>query len=342
MRIKAVFISIFALLLPAAPNSFAQRPVSSILPVLRTERSSGNSAEFYKIGETTGNIGGALAILLPKPAFPVEARETGAEGKVKVEITIDESGSVIAAKAVSGHPTLFDAARNAALKSKFSVPKSGGQGTKVSGFITYNFLIESPNWFKVGYDIAVIEKVPTLGFLQIPVIKKVFQIDWQTEIDLLEQLKTIRDEEKKAFDDMPVQRPVLSNSRTPNSVSRTLSMRLNIPPQNPQKISASQNLITALQARLAADELSLWQLNLGVAFIKIQELQRNPATRQSAVEILKPFIQTAPADITAEYLEQITNLMDLFENQPVANDKNSLPDIRDAIGRTVAKLQRIK
>lgn len=197
MRVKAILVSICALLLLAAQNSFSQSPSPLNFPVLKTERSNPNSADFYKIGETTGNINGAKAILLPKPVFPVEAGEAGAEGKVKVEITIDESGSVTAAKAVSGHPALFEAAQNAALKSKFSVPKAGGAGTKVSGFISYNFLIEAPNWFKVGYDIAVIEKVPTLGFFQIPVIKKVIQTDWQTEIDLLAQLQAIETKRKK-------------------------------------------------------------------------------------------------------------------------------------------------
>jgi TonB family protein len=338
MRVKVVFISICVLILLAAQNSFSQRPVlPTPFPVLRTERSNPNSSEFYKIGETTGNIGGAKAILLPKPTYPVEAREAGAEGKVKVEITIDESGSVIAAKAVSGHPALYEAAQNAALKSKFSVPKVGGEGTKVSGFITYDFLIETPNWFKVGYDIAVIEKVPTLGFFQIPVIKKVVQSDWQTEIDLLEQLHEIRNEEKKAFDNMPVERPVLTNNRTPNSASQTMSMRLNIPPQNPQKISASQNLITALQARLAGDELSLWQLNLGVAFIKVQEISRNPSTRRSAAGILEPFVERAPANVPAECLEQLKNLIEAFKTKSY-----DAIDARDAIGRTIAVLQKVK
>lgn len=331
MRIKAAFVSICALLL-LSQNLFSQRP--SILPPLRTERTSG-SVEFYKIGEITGNIGDAKALLLSKPVYPIEAREAGAEGKVKVEITIDESGSVISAKAVSGPPALYEAAQDAALKSRFSVPKVGGQGTKVSGLLNYNFLIETPNWFKVGYDIAVIEKVPSLGFFQIPVIKKLVQSDWQTEIDLLARLQTIRDEEKKALADMPVEKPVLMNSRTPTSASQSMSMRLNIPPQDPQKISISQELIASLRGRLANDDVSLWQLNLGTAFIKVQEISRNPNTRQTAVEILKPFVQNAPENVPAEYLEQLKKLIDLFDNQ-------SSVEIRDAIGSTIANLQKIK
>lgn len=335
MRVKAVFISICALFL------FSQSAFSQIFPApfptLRPGRSSSNSDSFYKVGETTGNIGGAKAILLPKPVYPTEAREAGAEGKVKVEITIDENGNVTSAKAVEGHPALYEAAQKAALQSKFSVPKVGGEGTKVSGFIGYNFLIETPNWFKVGYDVAVIEKVPTLAFFQIPVIKKVVETDWQTELDLLEKLKTIRDEEKKNYDNMIVEKPVLMNSRTPNSASQTMIGRLNIPPPNPQKIAAAQDLTAALQARLAGDDLKLWQFNLGGAFVKMQEVSRRGNARQNAAAILESFVQNAPPDVPAEYSEQLKSLIETFKTQ-----SSDDIDIRDAMMRTIAKLQRIK
>lgn len=336
MKIKVVFCLGFLLLLFSA-SAFSQRPAMSTLPVLRDGRDNPDFKDFYKIGETTGNIGGAKAILLPKPTFPFEAREAGAEGRVKVEITIDESGSVSAAKAVSGHPALYETAEKAARQSKFSVPKAGGAGTQVSGFISYNFLIETPNWFKVGYDVAVIEKLPTLGFFQISIIKKAIQPDWQTEIDLLAQLRAIRNEEKKAFGDAPVEKPVFVNKSGKTSASQSVSMRLNIPPQNPQKVSASQNLITALQARLASDELKLWQLNLGVAFIKLQEISRNPATRRGAVGILEPFVQNAPANVPAEYLEPLKALIEAYKTESY-DEMN----IRNSIGKTIAALQTVK
>lgn len=333
MRIKVVFVSILALLL-FSQNSFSQRP-GLPSPVLQNDGENSNSIDFYKVGDITGNIGDAKAILLPKPIYPIEAKDAGAEGKVKVEITIDESGSVTAAKAVSGHPTLFEATQKAALQSKFSVPKVGGQGTQVSGVLNYNFLIEMPNWFKVGYDIAVIEKTPSLGFFQIGVIRKVVKPDWQTEFDLLAALQEIKDEERKALAAMPVEKPVVVNRTTRNSVSRMIIARLPIPPQNPRKISLSQDLITAFQQRLANDETSLWQFNLGLAFVKVQELYRNPNTRQNSAEILKPFVQNAPINVSAEYLEHLKSLIISLENQTSA-------DVRIEIGKTIAKLQRIK
>jgi protein TonB len=55
-------------------------------------------------------------------------------------VTIDESGNVISASAVSGHPLLRAAAVAAARSSKFSPTMLSGQAVKVTGVIVYNFV----------------------------------------------------------------------------------------------------------------------------------------------------------------------------------------------------------
>jgi protein TonB len=82
-----------------------------------------------------------LALALPKPAYPPIARQAGAEGMVSVQVLIDESGKVVSAKAVKGHPLLLAAAQQAALAARFSPTKLSDQPVKVSGVITYNFLL---------------------------------------------------------------------------------------------------------------------------------------------------------------------------------------------------------
>ena len=79
------------------------------------------------------------ATSLPKPAYPQAAKAVGASGKVDVQVTIDEYGSVVSAKAVSGHPLLKDAAERAARSAKFSPTYLSKQPVKVSGLIVYNF-----------------------------------------------------------------------------------------------------------------------------------------------------------------------------------------------------------
>lgn len=78
------------------------------------------------------------AISLPKPQHPPEARDVS--GTVSVEVTIDEMGNVVAAKAVSGPQPLHQAAVNAALQAKFSSTFLMGEPVKVAGTITYSFV----------------------------------------------------------------------------------------------------------------------------------------------------------------------------------------------------------
>jgi protein TonB len=79
------------------------------------------------------------AISLPKPAYPAVAKAARQTGTVTVQVTIDENGSVISARAVGGPPLLQAAAVQAAYGAKFSPTKLSGQPVKVTGVITYNF-----------------------------------------------------------------------------------------------------------------------------------------------------------------------------------------------------------
>lgn len=83
-----------------------------------------------------------LALLLPKPPYPAIAKQAGAHGPVNVQVLIDETGKVISAKAVKGHPLLMAAAQQAAYGARFSPTKLGDQAVKVSGVITYNFVLQ--------------------------------------------------------------------------------------------------------------------------------------------------------------------------------------------------------
>ncbi len=83
-----------------------------------------------------------LALVLPKPAYSALAKQAGAHGSVNVQVVVDETGRVVSAKAVSGHPLLIGAAQQAALSARFSPTKLGDQAVKVSGVIVYNFVLQ--------------------------------------------------------------------------------------------------------------------------------------------------------------------------------------------------------
>lgn len=76
---------------------------------------------------------------LPKPSYPAPAKAVGASGAVQVQVLIDETGNVVSAKAVSGHPLLRDAAERAAKNARFTPTYLSKVAVKVNGLIVYNF-----------------------------------------------------------------------------------------------------------------------------------------------------------------------------------------------------------
>ncbi|MEK6282827.1 MAG: energy transducer TonB [Acidobacteriota bacterium] len=82
------------------------------------------------------------AISLPKPAYPPLAKQMRIQGRVSVQVLIDEAGRVISAKAIDGSPALMHAAQKAAFEARFSPTRLSGQPVKVSGVITYNFVLQ--------------------------------------------------------------------------------------------------------------------------------------------------------------------------------------------------------
>jgi TonB family protein len=79
------------------------------------------------------------AISLPKPSFPQPAIALGLQGSVRVQVTIDETGDVISAKAADGHPFFRQAAEQAARNARFKPTYLNDNAVKVTGVIVYNF-----------------------------------------------------------------------------------------------------------------------------------------------------------------------------------------------------------
>lgn len=88
------------------------------------------------------NVGilNSRAVNLPKPAYPPNARQMRAEGQVAVQVSVDEAGNVVAAKATSGNPLLRSSAEAAARQSKFNPVLINNQAVTVNGILLYNFV----------------------------------------------------------------------------------------------------------------------------------------------------------------------------------------------------------
>ncbi|MGI8898498.1 MAG: energy transducer TonB [Pyrinomonadaceae bacterium] len=82
------------------------------------------------------------AVSLPKPPYPEMAKQLKIQGVVNVQVLVDETGRVVSAKAVSGHAFLVREAQKAAFQARFAPTMFGDEPVKVSGVITYNFVLQ--------------------------------------------------------------------------------------------------------------------------------------------------------------------------------------------------------
>lgn len=77
------------------------------------------------------------ALKLPAPVYPRQAIQT--RGFVVVQVTIDETGRVTAAKATCGIKGFLQASRDAAMRARFSPTLVNGVPVKVTGIVVCNF-----------------------------------------------------------------------------------------------------------------------------------------------------------------------------------------------------------
>jgi len=83
-------------------------------------------------------LGGKVLTRL-EPVYPNAARAARIAGSVVVELTVDEEGDVLSARAVSGHPLLRETSLDAAWDWKFSPTIYQGRPIKVIGAIEFKF-----------------------------------------------------------------------------------------------------------------------------------------------------------------------------------------------------------
>ena len=98
--------------------------------------------ESPKIIRKSSGVLQTSAIHRVEPTYPPLAKTAQVSGAVVVEITVDEEGKVIAARPISGHPLLKDAAVEAARGWEFTPTKLSGVPVKVIGTITFNFELD--------------------------------------------------------------------------------------------------------------------------------------------------------------------------------------------------------
>jgi protein TonB len=100
-----------------------------------------NPAQTPQIVRLSTGVLTGKALNKPSPTYPQIAKAANVQGPVSVQVMIDEQGHVISAKATSGNPLLLQAAQQTALRWTFTPTLLSGQPVKVTGVVTFNFVL---------------------------------------------------------------------------------------------------------------------------------------------------------------------------------------------------------
>ncbi len=86
-----------------------------------------------------GNLTSSNAVRMVTPTYSPIAHRSNVEGRVTVDVELNEEGDVVSAKASTGHQMLRGSAEDAAKRSKFRPATYNNRPIKGRGVIIYNF-----------------------------------------------------------------------------------------------------------------------------------------------------------------------------------------------------------
>ena len=124
---------------PAKPKEYKPDNVQPREPAPAPTPQQAERATAPKTVRKSGDVLQNTAIIRPVPLYPKAARASNVKGAVTIEVTIDEEGSVIAARPISGPEQLRDAAVAAARRWKWVPERVDRNRARVVGTITLNF-----------------------------------------------------------------------------------------------------------------------------------------------------------------------------------------------------------
>ncbi|MDQ2974096.1 MAG: M56 family metallopeptidase [Acidobacteriota bacterium] len=127
---------------PASPATPMVHPARSAPPAPAAPAAPAVPAKPSDQQKVKGKLEKGGLIEAPSPVYPEEAKKDKVEGLVTVAIVIGDDGNVISAKAKSGPDALHAAAETAASKARFRPSTLNGKPVKVSGAMSYNFVLD--------------------------------------------------------------------------------------------------------------------------------------------------------------------------------------------------------
>ena len=246
-----------------------------------------------------GGVVNGKATSLPVPKYPAAALAVKASGTVKVQVTIDENGSVISASAISGHPLLRAASEQAARRATFSPTLLAGQPVKVTGIIAYNFIApaEKLKWTAVSATLTMAA-----------------EDNWRPEMEgYLTKLVPM------AFADFPEEKEMLLVLLKTHGNNRA---------------EVINKVLASLENKLPEEKA--WQVKLGKSFgeaglecrnqIYNADYQSDENKLRENLRAIGNLANTAPSDVSPETLETL-KLIAGYAEKPALKDSENLVGI---------------
>lgn len=331
-NLLALLVTLFSLL-----PVFAQENEAAASPVLK-DRTFKEPVDYFVVGPVKTNLQ-TKVVVLPKPDYPIEAKQSGAEGVVKVLVSLDEGGAVMGTQILSGDPLLASACESAASRSQFRKTRdASGTAIKTNGVLEYSFEIEKSGWVRIAHGLILLDRQPVSSFL-IPPARKALGKDWTIEHEMLDSLDAIRrNAPKKNISDRPTVVKVQESGES-NGSYRSVTAKVVMPPR--QRISAEQasislDLINAIRERLKSDSLATWQFDVGLKVNEAMIADRDPGDISNSSQMIRSLIEKAPSNVSPESIAALRRLETAF-----TKDRNS-QDTWDEIRRALMLVLSIK
>ena len=295
----------------------------------------------------SGGVLNGKAVTLVKPSYPAAAITAGVGGAVNVQVTIDENGDVVAAKAVSGNPLLYQECERVARASKFSPTILEGQPVIITGIVVYNF-VPALTMIQVGYKLSLAEKSKSIQKYQVNSINGTFPPTWEREKELLKKLDSLLVEKaapdnvsvKPATADINTDKPSPDMTFRGNSTGTASKDAVTTPNTDRQlsgiatRISSTSydskytvsddalalinELQSALEKRLKVRENIRWSFKFGETLGKLKaELENGEKTRLNISE-LNQLTANIPTNVPQTVTEKIKELVEI-SSQPMKN-----------------------
>lgn len=124
---------------PSSPRSAASLPPPPPppMPKMREELIPSDA-----IKVSGGILQGMLATKKVQPEYPPIAKAAGADGPVAIQVALSETGELLDAVVLIGHPLLREAALAAARQWRFKGHQVDGKAVKAAGILVFNFTLQ--------------------------------------------------------------------------------------------------------------------------------------------------------------------------------------------------------